>query len=71
MSEPTEIEIQEALELLKKTSSNEVTRERAIQIVNNMRALAGMVVDRIDDDLKIGRVKVSDDGKVTRESKDE
>lgn len=71
MSEPTEIEIQEALELLKKTSSNEVTRERAIQIVNNMGALAGMVVDRIDDDLKIGRVKVSDDGKVTRESKDE
>jgi len=30
--------------------------------------LAGVLVDKVDEDLKSGKLKVSDDGEVTRDS---
>jgi hypothetical protein len=61
---PTEQEIQEALELLEKTTPDEATRENAIKTVEGMKKMASDLVDRVDEDLESGKVTVSDDGKV-------
>ncbi len=63
---PTEQEIQEALELLEKTSPDEASRENAIKTVESMKKIASVLVDRVDKDLESGKVTVSDDGKITR-----
>ena len=63
---PTEEEIQKVIEMLKKSDPEKATRENAIKAIEGMKTMAGMVVDRIDDDMKSGKVEISDNGKVTR-----
>lgn len=62
----TEEEIQKALSILRESSPAKATRENAIKVIGGMKTMAGMVVDKIDEDLKTGKVKVDDKGKVTR-----
>ena len=63
---PTEEEIQKVIEMLKESDPEKATRENAIKTIEGMKTMAGMVVDRIDDDMKSGKVKISDNGKVAR-----
>lgn len=62
----TEAEIQKVMKMLEKSDPKKATRENAIKAIQGMKAMAGEVVDRIDEDLKTGKVKVDDRGKVTR-----
>jgi|APSaa5957512576_1039674.scaffolds.fasta_scaffold132019_2 hypothetical protein len=64
--QPTEAKIQEVLKMLEESDPTNATRENAIKAIEGMKTMAGMVVDRIDDDMKSGKIEVSDDGKVTR-----
>ena len=64
--QPPEEEIQKVLKMLEESKPEEATRENAIKVIEGMKTMAGKVVDKIDDDLKTGKVKVDDDGKVTR-----
>lgn len=66
MTKPTEGEIQKVLKMLKSSDPKKATRENAIQTIKGMKKLAKSVVDRVDDDLKSGKVTVSEDGKVDR-----
>lgn len=61
-----EEEIQKVLKMLEESKPEEATRENAIKVIEGMKTMAGTVVDRIDDDLKTGKVKVDDAGEVTR-----
>ena len=63
---PTEAEIQKVIKMLEKSNPEKATRENAIKVIQGMKTMAGMVVDRIDDDMKSGKIEVSDSGKVTR-----
>lgn len=63
---PTEEEIQKVIKMLEESDPKKATRENALKVIEGMKGMAGMVVDRIDDDMKSGKVQVSDDGKVTR-----
>ena len=63
---PTEAEIQKVIKMFKESNPEKATRENAIKAIKGMKTMAGMVVDRIDDDMKSGKIEVSDDGKVTR-----
>jgi len=63
---PTEAEIQKVIKMLEESNPEKATRENAIKAIQGMKIMAGMVVDRIDNDMKTGKVEVSDDGKVTR-----
>ncbi len=63
---PTEEEIQKVLKMLKESAPEKATRENAIKTIEAMRSMAGVVVDRIDEDIESGKIKISDDGKVTR-----
>lgn len=65
--QPTEEEIQKVIKMLEESNPQKATRENALKVIEGMRTMAGTVVDRIDDDLKSGKVKIEDDGKVTRE----
>lgn len=62
----TEEEIQKVLKMLEESDSKKATRENAIKTIQGMKQMAGMVVNRIDEDLKTGRVKVDKKGKVKR-----
>lgn len=62
----TEEEIRKVLKMLEESDPKKATRENAIKTIQGMKQMAGMVVDKIDDDLKTGKVKVDDKGKVTR-----
>lgn len=66
MKQPTEAEIKKVLRMLEESDSDNATRENAIKIIEKMRHMAGKVVDRIDDDLRSGKIKVDKKGKVTR-----
>jgi hypothetical protein len=66
---PPEDEIQKILKVLKETRPEEATRENAIKTIESMKALANILVDRVDDDLKSGKVKVNDKGEVFRAGK--
>jgi len=63
---PTEAEIQKVIKMFKESNPEKATRENAIKAIKGMKTMARMVVDRIDNDMKTGKVEVSDDGKVTR-----
>ena len=63
---PTEKEIQKVIKMLEESDPEKATRENAIKAIKGMKTMAGKVIDRIDDDMKLGKVEVSDDGKVTR-----
>jgi len=62
----TEQEIQKVLKMLEESDPKKATRENAIKTIQGMKQMAGMVVDKIDEDLKTGKVKVDEKGKVTR-----
>ena len=62
----TEEEIQKVIKMLEKSDPEKATRENAIKVIEGMKTMAGNVIDRIDEDLKSGKVEVSEDGKVTR-----
>jgi len=62
----TEAEIQKVIKMFKKSNPEKATRENAIKAIKGIKTMAGMVVDRIDDDMKSGKIEVSDSGKVTR-----
>ncbi len=66
MKQPSEAEIKKVLKMLEESDPDNATRENAIQVIEKMRGMAGMVVDRIDEDLKTGKIKVDKKGKVTR-----
>jgi len=68
MTQIPENEIQKVLKMLRESNPEKATRENAIKTIQGMKNMAGMVVDKIDEDLKTGKVKVSDKGKVTRKS---
>ena len=67
MKKPTEEEIQKVIKMLAESNPDNATRENAIKVIEGMKSMAGSVVDRIEDDLKTGKVKVSDEGEVVRE----
>lgn len=62
----TEEEIQKVLKMLEGSDPKKATRENAIKTIQGMKQMAGMVVDRIDEDLKTGKVRVDDKGEVSR-----
>ncbi len=66
MRKPTEEEIQKVLKMLEKSDPEKATRENAIKIIQGLQGLAGALVDRVDEDLKSGKVTISEDGEVTR-----
>lgn len=66
MRKPTEQEIQKVLKMLEKSDPEKATRENAIKTIQGLRGLAGALVDRVDEDLKSGKVTISEDGEVTR-----
>lgn len=68
MRKPTEEEIQKALKMLEEKDPKKATRENAIKSIEGLRQLAGVLVDKVDEDLQSGKVKVSDDGEVTRDN---
>lgn len=63
---PTELEIQEMIEMIKKDNPERATRENAIKAIEGMQTMADALLNRVDDDLKSGKVVVSDEGEVTR-----
>ncbi len=67
MKKPTEEEIQKVIKMLEESSPEKANRENAIKVIESMKSMAGTVVDRIEDDLNTGKVKVTDDGKVVRD----
>lgn len=67
MKKPTEEEIQKVIKMLAESNPDNATRENAIKVIEGMKSMASNVVDRIEDDLKTGKVKVSDEGEVVRE----
>lgn len=71
MRKPTEEEIQKVIKMLEKSDPEKATRENAIKTIQGLQGLAGALVDRVDEDLKSGKVTISEDGEVTRNSSDE
>lgn len=66
MTKPTEQEIQKVLKMLEESDPKKATRENAIQTIERMRKMASALVDRVDEDLRSGKVTVSKTGKVKR-----
>lgn len=66
---PNEAEIQRILKVLEKTHPEKATREYAIKTIESMRRFASMVVDRVEEDLESGKIKINKKGEVTREGK--
>jgi hypothetical protein len=64
--QPTEAEIQKVLKMLEESDPDNATRENAVKAIEGMKTMASGVIDKIDDDMKSGKIEVSDDGKVTR-----
>jgi len=62
----TEEEIQKVLKMLEESNPKKATIENAIKTIQGMKQMAGMVVKKIDKDLKTGKVKVDDNGRVSR-----
>lgn len=68
---PTEDQIEKVLKMLEETEPEQATRENAIKVIEGMKSMAGNVVDRIDGDLKSGRLKVWENGSVQRTAEEE
>lgn len=68
MKQIPEEEIQKVLKMLQDSNPEKATIENAIKTIQGMKAMAGMVVDKIDDDLQSGKVKVTDEGEITRKT---
>ena len=64
--QPTEAEIQKVIKMLEESDPANATRENAIKAIEGMKTMAGKGIDKIDDDMKSGKIEVSADGEVTR-----
>ncbi len=64
----TEAEIEKVIKMLEESDPSKATRENAIKVIESMKQMAGSVIDRIDEDLKTGKVKIDETGKVTRKT---
>ena len=64
--QPTEVEIQKVIKMLEESDPANATRKNALKVIAGLKTMAGGVIDKIDDELKSGKIVVSDDGKVTR-----
>ena len=67
----TEEDIQKALKMLEKKDPKQATRENAIKAAQALKKMASDLLDKVDDDLKSGKLTVDDDGRVSRKSDDE
>lgn len=63
---PPEEEIQKILKLLKETHPEEATRDKTIKTIESMKAFASIIVERVDEDLKSGKLEVNDKDEVFR-----
>lgn len=61
-----EAEIQKVLKMLEESDPKKASRANAIRVIQGMKTMAGRVVDRIDEDLKTGKVRVDNKGNVSR-----
>lgn len=68
---PPEEEIQKVIRMLEESNPEQATRENAIKVIEKMKQMAGVVVDRIDEDLKTGKIEISEGGEVSRKEVDE
>lgn len=66
MNKPSEEEIQKALKMLKKDNPEKATRENAIKAAEGLKQMAGLFLDKIDEDLKSGKLIVKEDGEVIK-----
>ena len=64
----TEAEIDKVIKMLEESDPEKATRENAIKVIEGMKQMAGNVIDRIDEDLKSGKIEVDEQGKVTRKT---
>lgn len=64
----TETEIDKVIKMLKESDPEKATRNNAIKVIEGMKQLAGTAINRIDEDLKTGRLKVDEKGGVTRKT---
>lgn len=48
---PSEEDIQKVLKMLQEAKPEKATREYAIKTIQSMKSVAGMVVDKIEDDI--------------------
>jgi hypothetical protein len=64
----TEAEIEKVIKMLEESDPSKATRENAIKVIESMKQMAGSVIDRIDEDLKTGKVNIDESGKVTRKT---
>jgi hypothetical protein len=64
----SEEEIQKALTMLEKENPEKATRENAIKAAEGLKQMASLLLDRVDEDLKSGKLKVEDDGEVSRDN---
>jgi hypothetical protein len=64
----TEADIDKVIKMLEESDPEKATRENAIKVIEGMKLLAGTAIDRIDEDLKTGRLKVDEKGGVTRKT---
>ena len=64
----TEAEIDKVIKMLEESDPEKATRENAIKVIEGMKQLAGNAIDRIDEDLKTGRLKINEKGRVTRKT---
>jgi hypothetical protein len=64
----TEEEIEKVIKMLEESDPTKATRENAVKVIEGMKQMAGSVIDRIDEDLKTGKVKIDETGKATRKT---
>ena len=64
---PTEEDIQTVLKMLQETQPEKATRADAIKTIESMKSVANMLVDKVDEDLKSGKVTVNKKGEVLRD----
>lgn len=67
--QPTKAEIQKVLAMIGKDHPERATRANAIKLIETMRTMAGTMLDKIEEDLKSGKVKVNEKGEVIRDGK--
>lgn len=66
---PTEKEIQKMLKVLENADPKSATRENAIKAIQSLKSMAGNVIDTVENDLKTGRIKISETGEVILDQK--
>jgi hypothetical protein len=63
---PTEEDIQTVLKMLEETQPEKATRADAIKTIESMKSVAKIIVDKVSEDLKSGKVTVNKKGEVLR-----